>query len=217
MITAHTFENRDQWLEARSDYIGGSEAAAVIGLNPYMSNVDLWELKTGRRQREDISQKPYVLYGSMAEEHLRALFALDFPNYQISHNEHAFYVNSKYPFAHASLDGELIETETGRRGILEVKTTEILRSMQKEKWQDQIPDNYFVQILHYLMVTECDFAVLVAQLKYDFDGDIYKQIRHYKVERKDVEADINYLAEAESRFWAQVQSDTRPALLLPQI
>lgn len=217
MIKAHTFKDRDEWLQGRRNYIGGSEAAAVIGLNPYMTNVDLWEIKTGRKEHEDISDKPYVIYGTKAEDHLRELFKLDFPQYEVTHNDHALYVNDKYPFAHASLDGELLEKETGRRGILEIKTTEILRSMQKEKWHDQIPDNYFCQCLHYLMVTEYDFVILVAQLKYDFDGDIFKQTRHYKIERSDVQQDIDYLAAAEAEFWQLVQKDKKPALLLPQI
>lgn len=217
MIKAHTFKNRDEWLQGRRNYIGGSEAAAVIGLNPWQTNVDLWEIKTGRKEHEDISGKPYVIYGTKAEDHLRELFALDFPQYEVTHNDHSLYVNDKYPFAHASLDGELLEKETGRRGILEIKTTEILRSMQKEKWHNQIPDNYFVQILHYLMVTEYDFAILVAQLKYDFDGDIFKQTRHYKIERSDVLLDIAFLADAEAKFWQLVQKDKKPALLLPSI
>ena len=217
MITKHEFNDRSEWLQSRQGYIGGSEAAAVIGLNPYMCNVDLWQIKTSRQKPEDISDKPYVKYGTKAEDHLRELFALDFPQYDVTHDEHAIYVNDKYPFAHASLDGELLEKETGRRGILEIKTTEILRSMQKEKWKDQIPDNYYIQILHYLMVTECEFAILKAQLKYDFDGDIYLQTRHYKIERSDVQQDIDFLADSEANFWQHVKDDTCPPIILPQV
>ena len=38
--------NRQEWLKARSGRIGGSDASAVIGLNPYLNNVDLWRIKT---------------------------------------------------------------------------------------------------------------------------------------------------------------------------
>lgn len=217
MIEKHEFKNRSEWLQGRKRYIGGSEAAAVVGLNPYMSNSDLWRIKTGRQTPEDISDKPYVKYGTAAERHLRELFALDFPEYEVTYNDNSLYVNDKYPFAHASLDGELLEKETGRRGILEIKTTEILRSMQKEKWKDQIPDNYYIQVLHYLMVTELDFAILKAQLKFDFDGDIFLQTRHYKIERSDVQQDIEYLADSEAKFWQQVKDDACPPTILPQI
>ena len=89
--------------------------------------------------------------------------------------------------------------------------------MQKEKWNQKIPDNYYVQILHYLMVTEFDFAVLKAQLKTVFDGVPYLQTKHYFIERAEVEADIKYLENSEKEFWKMVQEKKRPPLLLPEI
>ena len=46
-ITRIQFGTFDQWLDARHG-IGGSDASAVIGKNPYKSNQDLWMEKTGR-------------------------------------------------------------------------------------------------------------------------------------------------------------------------
>lgn len=43
-----------EWLEARVSGLGASEASAVLGLNPYMSNVDLWRIKTGRKKAANI-------------------------------------------------------------------------------------------------------------------------------------------------------------------
>lgn len=208
-------KNREEWLQNRTR-IGGSDASAIVGLNPYKSNTDLWLEKTGQVTSEDISDKPYVKYGTNAEEHLRALFALDFPQYEVEYLDNNMFLNDKFPFAHASLDGWLTDKD-GRKGILEIKTTEILQSMQKEKWKNQIPDNYYIQVLHYLMVTEFDFVELKAQLKTVFDGVPYLQTKHYHIERSDVEEDIQYLAAEEERFWKQVQERKRPALILPEI
>ena len=216
MIEKTILKNREEWLQNRYR-VGGSDASCIVGMNPYKDNVQLWLEKTGQAQPVDISDEPYVKYGTEAEAHLRALFALDFPEYQVDYTENNMYLNDKYPFAHASLDGELTEKATGRKGILEIKTTNILQSMQKEKWKDRIPDNYYIQILHYLMVTEFDFVELKAQLKSEFNGEVYLQTKHYHIERADVEADIKYLEEAERKFWQQVQNRTRPALLLPEI
>lgn len=207
--------DRAEWL-AHRDRIGGSDASSIVGMNPYMSNVELWEIKTGLAVQKDISDEPYVKYGTEAEKYLRDLFTLDFPQYQMFYDENNMYFNDKYPFAHASLDGWLIDQD-GRKGIWECKTTNILRSMQKEKWLGQIPDNYYIQLLHYFMVTEFDFAILKAQLKYEFDGDVTLHTRHYKIERADVLVDIAYLEAAEKKFWEQVQNKERPALLLPEI
>ena len=218
MIKKFTFKSREEWLQARKNYIGGSDASAIVGRNPYMSNTDLWEIKTGRREQEDISDKPYVIYGSKAEQYLRELFQLDFPEYEVRYEDNNMFWNDRYPWAHASLDGWLIEKETGRRGVFECKTTNILQSMQKEKWKDGIPDNYFCQVLHYMMVTEVDFSILKAQLKYEFPGELpYMQTRHYLIERADVEDDITYLAREEQRFWKHVVDNKRPAMILPEI
>lgn len=215
MVKKIILNSREEWLQNRKR-IGGSDASAILGRNPYKTNIELWQEKTGRTLPEDISDKPYVKYGIAAEEHLRALFALDHPEYTVCYEENNIWINDRMPWAHASLDGWLIDKE-GRNGIWECKTTNILQSMQKEKWKQQIPDNYYVQVLHYLMVTEFDFAVLKAQLKYDFGGEIYLQTRHYPIERSEVQEDIDYLVQKEAEFWEYVKSDKVPPLELPEI
>ena len=210
-------KDRDEWLENRKKYIGGSEASAVIGMNPYQTNVDLWMIKTGRREPEDISDKPYVKYGTEAEQYLRELFKLDFPQYEVQYQENNSYTNDKYPWAAASLDGMLIEKSTGRKGILEIKTTEILRSMQKEQWDHRIPDSYYCQLCQYFAVTEFDYAILKCQMKTVFDGIPYLQTKHYVIERSDVEDDIDYLMKEEKKFWRFVKEDRMPNLVLPAI
>ena len=209
--------NREEWLQHRMNYIGGSDASAIMGMNPYCDNGRLWEIKTGQAVQADISDKPYVKYGTEAEPHLRALFALDHPQYQVEYVDNNMFLNDKYPFAHASLDGWLIEKVTGRKGILEIKTTNILQSMQKEKWKNRIPDNYYIQILHYLMVTEFDFVVLKAQLKSEFKDEVYLQTKHYTIERSEVEEDIKILESSEREFWQRVKERKRPGLMLPAI
>lgn len=209
---------REEWLEERKKGIGGSDAAAILGLNPYKDNIKLWEEKTGRRQAEDISEKEYVKYGTNAEDLLRELFKLDYPKYEVRHDENTIIKHPKYPFLFASLDGTLIDKETGEMGILEIKTTNILQSMQKEKWKEKIPDNYYCQVLHYLNVTGYSFVILKAQLKYDYDGEIKLDTRHYKILKEEVAEDMKMLEEKEIEFWTKyVETGIRPPLTLPTI
>lgn len=217
MVKMRTFDTREDWLEGRKSYIGGSEAASVVGRNPWQTNVELWERKTGRAAKDDLSDNPFVRYGHAAEKYLRELFKLDYPQYDVGYVDNNLWVNDRYPFAHASLDGWLLEKSTGRRGVLEIKTTNILRSIQREKWNHRIPDNYFIQVLHYLMVTEFDFVILKAQLRYDYDGEIFHNTKHYRIEREEVQDDIEYLAKAEKQFAEYLRCDTRPPLVLPEI
>lgn len=209
--------NHDQWIKERLNGIGGSEASAIVGLNPYMSNIELWEYKTGLKVPEDISDKPYIRYGVEAERHLRELFALDHPEYEVEYKEFDLLRNETYPFIFATLDGRLVERDTGRKGILEIKTTEIVKSMNKEKWKDQIPDNYYIQVLHQMLATGFEYAILKAQLKYRYDDEVYLQTKHFRVERSDVKEDLEYLLNEECKFWAKVIQKKKPDLILPQI
>ncbi|MDR3195363.1 MAG: hypothetical protein LBT58_00990 [Endomicrobium sp.] len=52
---------------------------AILGMNPYMTNVELWEYKTGRRER-DVKDSDYMKYGRETEWVLIGLFELDYPN-----------------------------------------------------------------------------------------------------------------------------------------
>ena len=212
-ITTH-----EEWLAERLKGIGASEASAVVGCNPYMSNVDLWQIKTGRKKAPDISSNEHVAYGHAAEAPIRELFALDYPEYEVAYGgEFDMVRHPEHPWLFATLDGRLIERETGRRGILEVKTTEILRSMAREKWKDGVPQNYYVQNLHQLLATGWDFALLHAQLKRVWDGEITATRQTYKIERSDIQDDLNYLLEKEVEFWGYVQRDEMPPLILPEI
>lgn len=216
MYTLIKYESEIDWLKGRDSGIGGSDASAIIGLNPYKNNQELYLEKTGRKSRPDISNETAVKYGKEAEKPLRELFALDFTQYEVEHQDFAIFQSIEYPFLLASLDGVLTEIETGREGILEIKTTSILQSMQKEKWNNRVPDNYYIQVLHYLLVTGFDFAILKAQLKYDYQG-IYLNTKHYFIERKDVESDLKYLLEKEIEFWQYKMRDEMPPLVLPNI
>lgn len=213
-VKRHLFRSRKEWLEARKGTLGGSDIASVVGMNPWRNNVELWEEMVGIKKPNDISEKAEVQYGIKAEDPIRKLFRLDHPEMVVTYKENNLWTNSKYPFAHASLDGELVEKESGRKGILEIKTTNILQSMQREKWNDRIPDSYYCQCLWYLAVTESDFIILRAQLKSVWDKEIRLQTREYRIEREDVQEDIDYLMDKAEKFMKFVETKTRPGLVI---
>ena len=68
--------DREAWLEARKEQgIGASEAAAICGFSKWQTRTELWEIKTGRRQRKDISSKDYVERGHTTEDAVRNFYA----------------------------------------------------------------------------------------------------------------------------------------------
>ena len=102
---------------------------------PWKSNVQLWEEKTGITEPEDISDKEAVRFGKESEAAIRRLFELDFPQFHVDYDEFGMKANEPdCPFIFATLDGELTD-QTGRKGILEIKTTEIRRSIDWKKME----------------------------------------------------------------------------------
>lgn len=212
-------ETREAWLKERRKGIGASDAASILGMSKWKSNVELWEEKVGLREPEDISDKPFVQYGHAAEPHLRALFALDHPELDVLYESpYKIIRNDEYPYIQASPDGELVEKVTGRRGGLEIKTTEIFGPTAWNNWKNQIPDQYYAQVIWQMIATGWEFVWLKAQLKYHTkDGQLRLDTREYLIERYDVEDDIEYTIGAGIEFWQMVETKTRPALKLPRI
>ena len=206
-------KNHDSWLKHRKDFIGGSDAACILGLNPYKSNLDLYREKIGLVAPPDLSGNAAVEYGTKAEEHIRALFALDHPELKVEYVENNSWHNTKYPFAAASLDG-FLTTEDQDKGILEIKTAIISNKAHAELWNNRIPDNYYCQILHYFMVTEFDFAVLRARLRYEYPGNKFYTERDYYIERSECEEDIATLIEKEAAFYEQLKKKQEPPRIL---
>ena len=91
-ITRIQFDSMEEWLVNRKG-IGGSDASAILGLNPYKTNQELWMEKKGQMSPVDISDKPYVKYGNDAEPLLRALFALDYPEYKVEYYDNNMIIN----------------------------------------------------------------------------------------------------------------------------
>ena len=159
-------KDRAEWLEARKDGLGASDAAALLGLSPWKTNVQLWEEKCGLVIPEDIGDKPYVRYGNDAEPLLRSFFALDHPEYRVSFTPYKIIKHQDLPFITCTPDGELEEIATGRLGGLEIKTTEILSSTGWTHWKGRIPTEYYAQVCQQMLATGWQFVELLAQIKY---------------------------------------------------
>lgn len=211
---------RTEWLECRKQGIGGSDAGCIVGANPWKSARKLWREKTGADKPDDISDKPAVKFGKEAEQHLRALFLLTYPEFSCEYHEFRMYANDRLPFIFATLDGELTDQD-GRRGILEIKTTTIQNARQWDEWDDDnIPQHYFFQVVHQFLSCEwAEFAELFAHIRYYHGEEIRATLRKYHMERtdKNVVEVMQYLEEREIQFYKQWQDDTEPPYTLPEI
>ncbi len=206
-----------EWLAFRKTGIGASEAAAILGAGS-ISNVELWEEKVGLRQPRDLSNIPRVRYGSEAEKYLVALFALQYEDrYSVKVNKRVVYRKDGFQFA--SLDGELTDKRSGELGIYEGKTVVVDSRSTWDKWRGQIPQQYYIQVLHQMLVTGRKFVVLNAEFRWQGeDEQIRTEGQRYLItQTESVLSDMELLDELEHGFWGYVQRNERPPRILPQI
>lgn len=184
-------KNHDEWSKLRSQYIGGSDAAAVVGMNAFSSPYSLWAEKTGKKP--GFAGNLATEVGTFLEEFVAQKFAQE-TGKKVRKCNCSFF-NSKYPFAIANIDREIIGEDAG----LEIKTTDSL-NMKKFK-NGEYPENYYVQCVHYLAITgkkRWYLAVLIGN----------KEFKRFTIERD--EEEIAALMSEEERFWDYVVQDTPP-------
>lgn len=191
--------------------IGASEAAAVVGVSPWMTPMELWRLKVGAAQPKDLSGSPAVSRGVRMEPVLRDLYAAMHPHYTVDYHAYDILYQEDRPWLFATLDGEVTD-DTGRRGILEIKTSTPNGKIGWAKWDGQVPLPYWCQIQHQMLATGWDFVDLLASLE-NMDGDL--SIRTYRFERTELTDDLAWLLEREEDFYKNhVLTGTPPAAIL---
>lgn len=141
--------SREDWLDYRRLGIGGSDAAAIMGLSPFATIRDLYFDKIGVTPVIEEEEENWVAkeVGHRLEDLVAMIFAKKtglevFPVRKM-------FRHPLYPFMLADVD-YFIRFPDGSIGILECKTCNY---NAKDKWADDgIPENYVLQVRHYLAV-----------------------------------------------------------------
>ena len=199
------------WIKARDARgLGASEAAAIVGMSPWMTANELWQIKTGNKERPNLSDNPLIQQGKRMESAIRELYKAAHPEYKVRYHPYDLLFQTERPWLFATLDGEVTD-ENGRHGILECKTSSPQSKADWGKWDEQIPKNYHIQILHQLLATGWKFVDLMALL---INKDKDFTVRTYHFERSDYEDDLKWLAQKEETFWWSVITKELPPMTL---
>ena len=175
----------------RTSYIGGSDAGAIFGLNPWKSKYALWCEKTGQISGE-VEDSDAMMTGRDLEQYVAERFERE-TGKKVRRDNYK-YTLEEYPFMVGHIDRSVI----GENAILECKTA---NSFQDSNYQKGIfPDHYYVQCQHYMAVTGCERVYLGILCFPHFYWTYY--------DRDDGE--IATILEAEKSFWELVENDTPP-------
>ena len=181
----------------RSTYIGGSDAAAILGVAPWQTRYRLWAQKTGLISEPiDPAKEKIFARGKRLEPVILQMFE-DESGLHVDHRNRRFY-DSEYSFLAAEIDGE-----TGDENI-DAKTAQpFTRHLWGEPGSDEIPIYYTAQFMHGLMVTGRDVCHVAAMIGLD-------DFRIFKIQRDDEL--IALIREKELEFWELVQNQTPPPI-----
>jgi putative phage-type endonuclease len=193
MSVAQEQMTRNEWLHARQRGIGGSDAAAVLGVSRWKTPLQVYLEKRGEVSVDDISGFAAVEWGNRLEPVIRQAYSdrtgesVIVPGRIIAHPTHDWMIGN--------LDGL---TQSGK--VLEIKT-----ARSSEGWgepgTDEVPAHYLVQVQHYMAITGAELAD-VAVLFGGSDLEIYS-----------VPADPDLqsmMIDQEAAFWQSVQDGVPP-------
>ena len=146
----------------RSQYIGGSDIGAILGLSKFKSPLEVWMEKTGKEGNRKDSLP--LRFGSFAESFVASEYSRA-TGYQLLHDESA-HIHPQFSYMSAHIDrfvlGDGVDASPTK--ILECKTA---NAFAKSEWgqvgSDEVPMSYLCQVIWYMGITgidQGDLAVL---------------------------------------------------------
>jgi len=183
----------EEWKAARMKGIGGSDAAAAIGVSRWKSPLQLYLEKSGEIEQPEVGEAAY--WGNVLE----AVVADEFTKRtgKKVQRVNRILIHPEYQYMIANIDRRVV----GENAVLECKTT---GAWNGKEWEgDEIPSEYIIQVMHYLAVTGAEkayVAVLIGGNRF-----AWKEIA------RDEEL-IAMMTNAEMGFWNYVVSQTPPPL-----
>lgn len=189
--------SRAEWLDIRRKGIGGSDAAAICGVNPWRGPLSVYLSKIGEAPDADANEA--MEWGTELEDTIAKVFSrrtqqkVKRCNMILQHND--------YDFMLANVDRFTLDDEEGEWGVLEVKN---VGEYRREDWADgAVPEYYEIQGQHYMAVTGANyvwFAPLIG-------GNKMQPVKVMRNERA-----ITSLIKIERDFWHLVETRTPPPI-----
>lgn len=170
------------WDQKRQGGIGGSDIGAICGVNSFKTAYDVYLDKT---VGQSFKGNNITWFGSVFESHIADLFESQFRDLFIVKVDKNHYKCPDYPWLNGNIDRRLVEIDTGKKGVLEIKTTRTF----DDEWgrgcafgvnfklvltDNKVPESYYYQVQHYLLCTGFTFAWLCAFSRDTCELRIYK-------------------------------------------
>lgn len=190
--------NREEWLAERMTGIGGSDAAAALGLSHFKTAYELWLEKTRKLAAEDLDEVERIRFGNLMESVIADEYSQR-ENVKVRRRNQII-KHPKYPWMLANVD-RLID---GKRCGLECKNVDGMAYRMGEWGEpgtDEVPDEYLFQCAHYMIVLDYPEWHLAACV----GGN---KLATYVI-RRDPELE-QMIVDGEQEFWNHVEHNDAP-------
>lgn len=184
--------SREEWLEKRRSFIGGSDAATCVDLNPWSDKLTLFCDKKGLLPEKDDN---FAMRMGRELEDLVAKFFTEATGKEVR-NDNFSWVSDEHDYIGADVDRTIV----GENAALECKTINAFSKYDLEG--GEIPQQYYCQLQHYMYVMGYDY-MYIAFIQFG------KGFFWHKVDRNN--EDIKALIDAEVYFWENyIVKDVKP-------
>jgi putative phage-type endonuclease len=176
--------NKKEWLRKRKNYLGGTDLAAICGLSPYRTALDVYLDKTSDDIAENTNSA--MRWGTLLEDVIAKEYAQD-TGYDVIIEPNTIY-HPSIKFLGANID----RWANNKTHILECKTASFTKAKEwGDSGTDQIPESYLIQVAYYAAicnVSKVDIAVLIGGQ----DFRIYTYVKNNNLEDKLIKIACNF-------------------------
>jgi putative phage-type endonuclease len=182
-----------QWLDLRKQSIGGSEAAALMDMNPYSSPISLYADKLGLSKPKETNEA--MRLGTDLEDYVAKRWS-ELTGKRVR-KDNFMWMDDEFNFITANIDRDVIGENAG----LECKTMGGFAKYDLES--GEVPAQYYCQCQHYMMVKEYDRMYLCIMV-------LQRGVYDFTIERDD--KFIAEMRQKEVDFWRQhIETKQMPA------
>jgi putative phage-type endonuclease len=146
--------NREQWLDERKKGIGGSDAAAILGLSPYKSALQVYLEKIGEYSEELSAERMY--WGIQLEEKIALEYQKRNPQWTVTYNVNQV-ITYHYLDEWCMCTVDAMADNGYCDKVIECKN---VSEYTKDAWNGKVPDHYLIQLMHNMYVSSAQLGVL---------------------------------------------------------
>lgn len=173
----------------RSDYIGSSDCAAILGVSPWRTQLDVFLDKTRGAEPTTPEKNKIFERGKRLEPYVLDMLREEEGLHIVATNQR--HTHPDYGFLAGEVDAEFFDKKLQSTQNIEIKTTNFY---SRDDWgdigSDAIPVHYTAQAMHNLMLTGrkvCIFGVLLGVddfrvYRVERDNDLCEHIKKTEVD-----------------------------------